>query len=109
MKSPIPLLLPLLLVPIASASEYPVTFQTVTCEGESGFMAVDVTRVYRVQTVDCADGRKLRQVLIRNDGGSYDVATVDEAEALMLQQEVDNHARARREALRNSSSIIIQN
>ncbi len=95
-------------MPLA-AFEYPVSFATVDCDGGAGLVSVDVSKIYKLQPHTCADGTELRQVMMRNDGGSYDIATVSPDEAKALQLEIQAYTRARREALQKGGTVIIGN
>ncbi len=89
--------------------EYPISFATVDCDGNPGMVSVDVSRIYKVQSLGCENGTALGQVVIRNDAGGYDVATVSAEEAESLQQEIRDYTRARREALQKGGTVIIGN
>lgn len=91
------------------AFDYPVSVTTVECNGDTGMVSVDVSRIYKVQTIACENGASRKQVMIRNDAGSYDVATIDMDEAAALEQEIRTYAAARREALKNGGTVIIGN
>lgn len=93
----------------AAAFEYPVSFATVDCNGGAGMVSVDVAKIYKLQSLTCEDGTVLRQVMMRNDAGSYDIATVSPQEAEALQQEIQAYTRARREALKKGGTVIIGN
>lgn len=93
----------------AAAFEYPVSFATIGCDGAGGLVSVDVSRIYRLESVTCDDGTELRRVLMRNDAGSYDVATVSLDEAGALEQAIKAYTRARREALKQGGTVIIGN
>ena len=93
----------------AAAFDYPVSFATVDCNGGAGMVSVDVAKIYKLQSVTCENGTVLRQVMMRNDAGSYDIATVSAEEAEALQQEIQAYTRARREALKKGGTVIIGN
>lgn len=97
-----------LLPAAAAASGYPVTFTTTGCDGATGLVTVDVSRVYRVQPFPCDGGVTLKQVLMRNEFGSYDAATVSDADARGLEDEIRAYTRARQEALKKGATIIVE-
>ena len=88
--------------------DYPVTFATTECNGDSGFISVDASRVYRIQTVACQQGHALQQVLLRRENGEgYDLATVTPADAEALRAELGAWAAARRRLLENGGAVIV--
>ncbi len=101
-------LLGLALPATALPFDYPVTFATTECNGDSGFISVDAALVYRIQTVACPEGHSLKQVLLRRVGGDgYDLATLTEADAEALRAELGAYAQARRRVLENGGAVIV--
>ena len=98
----------LAMMPLAQAFDYPVSFETTECNGDPGFVSVDIDRVYKIQTLVCGDGTRLMQALIRKDvGQGYDVVTLSSEVARALQMEIKAYTQARRAALRDSDTVII--
>lgn len=95
--------------PVASHG-YQVSFATTNCDGDTGFAAVEIELIYRIDTVDCAPAqpdKRLKQVLVRARGTGYDVFTVDEAEAKKISEEINSYSKARKRALERGETLQI--
>jgi hypothetical protein len=99
-------------LPVAFAADYPgtlkVTFRTSDCAGASGLGSVNVDHITRIQPSDCANGRKLKQVLTRTPDGVNEVFTISEDEALKLEAQIQRIMDARQKALEQTKPIVIQ-
>ena len=84
-----------------------VTFRTTDCSGATGLASVNVDYITRTQTYDCADGRKLKQVLTRSPGVN-EAYTIAEDEAPKLEAQIQRIMDARQKALENKKAIILQ-
>jgi len=98
-----------LAVPAVLAVGFSVTFKTTECNGDTGVGTAPVDRIYKIQSFDCDDGRKLKQVLVRNPRtGSFDVFNVTAAEAGRIQQGIDRYMGAREKAIERGPAVIIE-
>ena len=96
----------------AAGSGYMITFQTTDCNGDTGLVSVEINRIYKIETVECDpphQDAKRKQVLINSKTlhGSYDVFTVDEKEAAIIQKQIQAYMNARRRLLENGTPIIL--
>lgn len=99
-----------LLSPPALAAGYKVTVNTMECNGDSGFVSIDVENFYKIETTDCAPDRpdvKLKQVMVRSANG-FDVFNVTPQAADQLQKEIQGYMDARRRALERGGTLIIE-
>lgn len=95
--------------PAAIAAGFSVTFRTTECNGDTGIGTARVERIYKIQSFDCDDGRKLKQVLVRNPRtGSFDVFNVTADEAGRIQQGIDRYMGARERAIERGPAVIIE-
>lgn len=99
-------------LPVAFAADFPgalkVTFRTSDCTGAVGLGSVNVDHVTRIQPYDCPNGRKLKQVLTRTPGGTNEVFTITDEEALKVEAQIQRIMDARQKALQDSKKIIIK-
>lgn len=97
-----------------AGSIFYLSFETVDCTGESGFLSVEMDRFYRVVPSDCTNpnqpGEKLRQVHIRADSGSggFDVYTITEAEMQNIKQQIELNNMARRKMVEEGKTVILE-
>jgi len=84
-----------------------VTFRTTDCDGATGMGNVNADQVSRVQPYACANGRQLKQVLVKSASGSHEVFTVTEDEAVKLEAQIRQVMDARRKALEQTQPIQI--
>lgn len=93
-------------------SDYQVMFETMDCEGETGFSTAIVEDIYKIENAACdnPEGKafeKLKQILIRNATGSYDTITLTAEESKNVITDMKLYMKAKRRALENSSTLII--
>jgi len=90
-------------------SAYQVMFETMTCNGETGFMSADIEAVYKIEPAACTgpDGKKLKKILLKNSAGSYDVVTLTEDSAREVMKDIKVYMRAKRKMLENGNSLVI--
>lgn len=93
----------------ASASSYQVTFETMNCNGDSGFATVMVSEIYKVQSAGCSgpDGDLLKQMLVYNGYGSYNVYTMTGEESNNVSKEIKDYMASRRNLLDRANAIIV--
>lgn len=89
---------------------YQVTFETQECNGDTGFATVGIDLIYKVESAGCnaADGSPLKQLLVHNSSGSYDVYTISQQESENIMKEIKNYMNARRGLLERSDAIIVK-
>ena len=97
----------------SAGSSYMITFQTTDCNGDTGIASVEVNRIYKIKTKECEppyQAARRKQVLVTSKTlhGSYDVFTVDEKEAVNIQQQIQDYMDARRKLLEKRNPIILQ-
>ena len=95
---------------MADSSAYQVTFATAECNGDSGFATVGVDQIYKIQSAGCVgeDGQQLKQLLVHDDAGSYNVYTLTEEESENVTKEIKAYMAARRGILERSNAIIVK-
>ena len=100
----------LLAVGVAGASSYQVTFETTDCNGDTGFATVGVEKIFKIQSAGCGgpDGKPLKQMLIHDGSGSYNLYTLTEEEAKNVKKEIKDYMAARRGVLDRSQGVIIK-
>jgi hypothetical protein len=85
-----------------------VTFQTTECNGDTGMASVDVDRIERIQSVDCDNGRKLRQVLVKPAAGTgLQVYSITREESANVERQIQQYMETRRKTLEGSRPILI--
>ena len=98
-------------LPVAFAADFPgalkVTFRTSDCTGATGLGSVNVDHISRIQPYDCPNGRKLKQVLTRTPGGTNEVFTITDDEALKLEAQIQRIMDTRQKTLEQTKPIII--
>jgi hypothetical protein len=92
------------------SAAYQVTFETLNCNGDSGFATVGVDQIYRIQSAGCAgdDGKPLKQLLVHDGYGSYNVYTLSQEESVNINKEIKAYMAARRGILERSEAVIIK-
>ncbi len=97
----------------AWSSDYQVMFETTSCDGETGFSTAVVEDIYKIENAGCDNPggkafEKLKQILIKNGSGSYDTLTLTQEESKTVISDMKLYMKARRNALENSSTLIIE-
>jgi hypothetical protein len=94
----------------AESLAYQVTFETLDCNGDSGFATVGVDQIYKIQPAGCAgaDGTSLKQLLVHDGSGSYNVYTISQEESENINREIKAYMAARRGILERSEAIIVK-
>lgn len=93
-----------------SFAGYKVTVGTTECNGDTGFVSIDVEDFYKIETTDCGPEKpdvKLKQVMVRSANG-FDVFNVTPEAAKQLQKEIQLYMDARRKALERGSTVILE-
>lgn len=95
---------------VARASSYQVTFETMDCNGATGFVTVGVDEIFKVQSAGCSgpDGETLKQMLVHNGSGSYNAYTLTEEESQGVRKEIKDYMTSRRKLLDRSNTIIVK-
>ncbi len=91
------------------AAPYQVTFETTDCNGDTGFTAVGVDEIFKIQSAGCSgpDGAPLKQMLVHNGSGSYNALTLTEEESKNVRQEIKDYMASRRGLLDRSNAVIV--
>ncbi len=94
----------------ADSAVYQVIFETLDCNGDSGFATVGVDQIYKIQSAGCAgdDGKPLKQLLVHDGYGSYNVYTLSQEESGNINKEIKAYMDARRGILERSEAIIVK-
>jgi hypothetical protein len=100
----------LVLVGVATASTYQVTFETTDCNGDTGFSTVGVDEVYKIQSGGCSgpEGAPLKQMLVHDGSGSYTAYTMTDEESKNVRKEIKDYMASRRGVLDRSNAIIVK-
>lgn len=95
---------------VADSDAYQVTFETLDCNGDIGFATVGVDQIYKIQSAGCAggDGKPLKQLLVHDNAGSYNVYTLSQEESVNINKEIKAYMDARRGILERSEAIIVK-
>jgi len=92
----------------AKSASYQVAFETMSCEGESGFATVDIESIDKIQNASCRyEGKKLKKLLV-NKNGTYVTYTMTHEEAKSVMQDVKLYNRMRLKMMENSSTLVIE-
>ena len=94
---------------VAMANDYQVMFETMTCDGETGFATAKISEIYKVESADCyaPDGSgKLKKILVKSPNGTFHIFTLTAKEAKYVMKEMQEYMHARKRALENSETII---
>ncbi len=102
------LLLALICMGTATASDYTITFKTTECNGDRGMASVNMDTIWRMSSIECRSpdnpDEKLMQLLVRSTSGlsTYDVYRITPAEAERIQKKIDRYMDAKARSLENS-------
>lgn len=95
----------------AVAEPYKVVFETMDCNGNTGFTTLSPDEIYKIENGDCSHpehpGQKLKKMLVHDGKGSYRVFTLSQEEARNVMQDVKEYMKARKGVLEKSNSVII--
>ena len=90
---------------------YQVVFETMDCSGNTGFATVGAHEIYKINNGDCSNpedpGKKLKQLLVHDGHGSYNVYTLTQEEARSVMGDVKEYMKSRKGVLDRSNSVII--
>ncbi len=108
----IPLLLLLAIAPATGWAEaYQVVFETINCDGSTGFATIGIETIYKIEEGDCSHPdkpeEKLKQLLIHDNSGSYHAYTLSQDEARGIMLEIKAYMKARRGLLERSEAVIV--
>lgn len=94
----------------AHCSPYQITFETTDCNGDTGFSTVGIDEIFKIQSAGCSgpDGSPLKQILIHDGSGSYNVYTLTEEESKNVRKEIKDYMASRRGLLDRSDAIIVK-
>lgn len=97
--------------PHLAAEEYQVIFETTACSGETGFAAVKINAIYRIESADCSSPhnpkKKLQKLLVDDGSGSYTAYTLTQEEAQKVVADMRTYMKARLKMMERSNPIII--
>jgi len=93
------------------AESYKVAFETIDCDGKSGFLAISIESIYKIQDGDCNDPnnpeQRLKQLLVHDGSGSYKSHSLGQDAAREVMDEVKAYMKARRIALERANTLIL--
>jgi hypothetical protein len=93
------------------ADSYKVIFETMDCNGNTGFATVGADEIYKMNNGDCTDPndptKKLKQLLVHDGSGSYLVYSLTQDEAKNVMLEMKEYMRSRKGVLDRSDAVII--
>lgn len=110
---PLATFLILLLSPLAllAADPYQVVFETLDCQGGVGFATVRADQIYKINDGDCSHPdnpeQRLKQLLVKDDSGSYRAYSLSQDEARQVMKEVKEYMNARKGVLERADGVII--
>ena len=103
--------LSLVMAGLCYAEPYKVVFETIDCDGKSGFAIISVESIYKIQDGDCNDPnnpeQRLMQLLVHSGSGSYNTHLLGQDAAREVMDEVKGYMKARRGALERANTLII--
>ena len=98
-----------------AGSVFYITFATVDCSGETGFVSAEMDRLVRIVPSDCTDpdkpGEKLKQLHLRSDLGgasNIEIYTITAGEMKSIQQQITDNRAARRKMVEQGKSVLIE-
>ena len=106
------LLILLFIASVANATDsYKVIFETMDCNGNTGFATVGADEIYKMSNGDCTDpkdpAKKLKQLLVHDGSGSYLVYSLTQDEGRNVMLEMKEYMRSRKGVLDRSDAVII--
>lgn len=94
-----------------AADSYKVIFETMDCNGNSGFATVGADEIYKMNNGDCTDpndpAKKLKQLLVHDGSGSYLVYSLTQDEARNVMLDLKEYMKSRKGVLDRSDAVII--
>ncbi|MBN2896334.1 MAG: hypothetical protein JXK05_10660 [Campylobacterales bacterium] len=96
---------------LVAASEFTVVFETMQCNGDRGFASVAMENVSKIESGSCVNPndakQKLRQMLVKNERGSYDTFSLTQEAAEDVMVQIRAYNKARLENLQKANTLII--
>jgi len=96
---------------ICYAEPYKVVFETIDCDGKSGFLTISIESIYKIQDGDCNDPnnpeQRLKQLLVHDGSGSYKSHSLGQGAAREIMDEVKAYMKARRGVLERANTVIL--
>ena len=93
------------------AEPYKVVFETIDCNGNTGFATLSPDEIYKIENGDCTHpdhpGQKLKKMLVHDGAGSYKLFTLSQDEAGNVMKDIKDYMKARKGVLEKSNSVII--
>ncbi len=97
--------------PVQSSGDYKVIFETMDCNGNTGFATVGADEIYKMSNGDCTEPnnpeKHLKQLLVHDGGGSYMVYNLTQDEARNVMLELKDYMKSRKGVLDRSDAVII--
>ncbi len=94
-----------------AADDYKVIFETMDCNGNTGFATVGADEIYKMNNGDCTDpnnpAKRLKQLLVHDGSGSYLVYSLTQDEARNVMLEMKEYMKSRKGVLDRSDGVII--
>ncbi len=101
----------LVVTELCYAEPYKVVFETIDCDGKSGFLTISIESIYKIQDGDCNDPnnpeQRLKQLLVHDGSGSYKSHSLDQDAAREGMDEVKAYMKARRGVLERANTVIL--
>ena len=105
------LMLFFLATPVHASGDYKVFFETMDCNGNTGFATVGADEIYKMNNGDCTDpnnpGKHLKQLLVHDGSGSYTVYNLTQDEARNVMLELKEYMKSKKGVLDRSDAVII--
>lgn len=106
------LFLLLCIASVSNASDgYKVIFETMDCNGNTGFATVGANEIFKMNNGDCTDpndpAKRLKQLLVHDGSGSYLVYSLTQDEARNVMLDMKEYMRSRKGVLDRSEAVII--
>ena len=106
-------LIPFMISPLQGHADdsYKIVFETMDCSGNTGFATVGPEEIFKVGNGDCTNpedpGKKLKQLLVHDGNGSYNVYTLTQEEAKNVMLDMKEYMKSRKGVLDRSDAVII--
>lgn len=93
------------------AEPYLVVFETLDCNGNTGFSTIAPERIHKIENGDCSNpenpDKKLKNMLVHDGQGSYLLYSMSEEEARKVMDDVRDYMQAKKGVLEKSNTVII--